>query len=150
MKTKRQRVIIEMVKKGTIATQEELTVALRGLGFDVTQATVSRDIKELGLLKIPHIDGGYRYAMPGETKSIHLKERLHRLFQDAVTMLDYSENIILIRTLPGTAQAVAACLDQAEWEGIMGTVAGDDTILVLVKPKEMVQQVLAGLQSLLE
>lgn len=151
MKAGRQRKIIDIINKQVICTQEELVKALRAEGFKVTQATVSRDIKELGLIKVPHEDGQlYRYALPADTRSPNPITRLHKVFRDSVVKVDYSENIIVIRTLTGNAHAVAACLDHSDWEEVLGTVAGDDTILVIVKPKSAVKKVYETLVNLLE
>lgn len=150
MKAGRQRLILELLERQAIATQEELAAALKSRGYPVTQATVSRDIKELGLVKVPAAGGGYRYAAPPEPPPGNVLERLRRLFRDSVASLDFSENIILVRTLPGTAHAVASCLDQWDCKEIIGTVAGDDTILVVVKPRDAVPAVLAELERLLE
>ena len=103
MKSRRHRRIMEIISNQRVATQEELCDALRSNGFDITQATVSRDIRELHLAKIPDGDG-YRYVMPDMTAGNRDQERLHRIMQAAVVKMDYSENIIVIKTLPGGAQ----------------------------------------------
>ncbi|KYH31645.1 arginine repressor [Moorella mulderi DSM 14980] len=116
----------------------------------MTQATVSRDIKELGLVKVPAGENLYRYAAPPGQPLVNTYGRLQRLFEDSVVKVDDSENLILIRTMPGTAHAVASCLDNLAWPEIIGTVAGDDTILVIVKPKEAVATVLKRFEELRE
>lgn len=136
------------IEEEDISTQEELANKLRGEGIEVTQATVSRDIKELGLIKVPTKDGNYKYALPPEPKPGSLVGRMRRMFQDSVEEIDYSENLIVINTLPGTAQGVASLLDTADWEHILGTVAGDDTVLIIVKPPEAVESILIKLRSL--
>lgn len=136
MKTWRQKKILEIVQKQTVETQEELARALRETGFNVTQATVSRDIKELGLVKVPGDKGFVRYATSDDIMARPSDERLKRLFRDSVTGVDYSENLIIIKTLPGEAQGVASAIDRSRWPEIIGTVGGDDTILVIVKPKK--------------
>lgn len=141
MKAIRQRRILEIIENKPIETQEELAEELRKQGFEVTQATVSRDIKELRLVKNLSNQGTYRYALPRDAYRAN-GDRMARMFQDSVVRMDYSENIIVIKTLPGTAQAVASTIDTAQWEEIIGTVAGDDTILIVVKPKEKVQETL--------
>lgn len=150
MKGKRQRKIIDIITSQIICTQEELARVLQSDGFSVTQATISRDIKELGLVKVPSDDNLYRYALPSDSRGPNPISRLHKVFRDSVLNIDYSENIIVIRTLTGNAHAVAACLDYSDWEGMLGTVAGDDTILVVVKPKDAVEKVYRGLIRLLE
>ncbi|MBO8168228.1 MAG: arginine repressor [Thermoanaerobacteraceae bacterium] len=149
MKAKRQRKILELIDKYDIETQDELVTALRKEGFEVTQATVSRDIKELGLVKIPAGNNAYHYGRPQEQRGTNYERRLRRMFRDSVVSIDHSENLILVRTLPGTANAVASCIDNVVWEEVIGTVAGDDTILVIVKPKEAVPAVLERMNNLL-
>lgn len=136
MKAQRHKKILELVSKRVIATQSELAAALREAGFRVTQGTVSRDIKELGLVKVVR-DGRARYAAP-EPQAVPVGgDRLARLFRDAVTAVDTSENLVVVKTLPGAAQQVASAIDHANWAGIVGTVGGDDTILVVAKSKEV-------------
>lgn len=148
MKKKRHAIIKKIIGLEIIETQEELTAALKRQHIEVTQATVSRDIKELMLIKIPTKDGRYRYASPGREGRVFSKERMARLFSDNVLDVDFSENIIVLKTLPGSAGTVAAMLDQAGWEEVIGTVAGDDNILAVVKPKEAVPEVIERLKAL--
>lgn len=148
MKAIRHARIKEIIENTIVETQEDLAEALRKQNIEVTQATVSRDIKEMMLIKIPTGDGRYRYAYPIEKNVIFSKSRMARMFQDSVIGLNFSENIILIKTLPGTANAVASTLDYAKWPEIIGTVAGDDNILVVVKPIDAVAEVLKKLESL--
>ena len=139
----------EIVESNVIETQEDLAEALRRQGIDVTQATVSRDIKELMLIKVPVGDGRYRYAFPQEQNVLITPARMERTFQDSLVAMNHSQNIIVLKTMPGTAQAVAFTIDYVKWPEIIGTVAGDDTILVIVKPIEAVPVVIAKFQALL-
>lgn len=148
MKAIRHARIKDIIENTVVETQEELAESLRKQNIEVTQATVSRDIKELMLIKIPTGDGRYRYAYPLEKNIVFSKNRMARMFQDSVIGLNYSENIIVIKTLPGTANAVASTLDYAKWPEIIGTVAGDDNILVVIKPIEAVPQILRKLELL--
>lgn len=148
MKAIRHARIKDIIENTVIETQEDLADALRKQNIEVTQATVSRDIKELMLIKIPTGDGRYRYAYPMEKNIVFSKNRLTRMFQDSVVGINFSENIIVIKTLPGTANAVASTLDYANWPEIIGTVAGDDNILVVVKPIEAVTQIIHKLELL--
>ncbi|MCL6639046.1 MAG: arginine repressor [Firmicutes bacterium] len=148
MKTRRQRKILEIIRNQPIETQEELASALKQSGFSVTQATVSRDIKEMGLIKIPAGGTSFRYAFPGEMPARRSEERLRRLLRDAVVAMDHSENLLVIKTNPGEAQGVASVIDQTGWPEIIGTVAGDDTILAVVKPKSAVGDILKRFQEL--
>ncbi len=149
MKALRHSKTKEIIDRYIIETQEDLAEALSKHGIDVTQATVSRDIKELMLIKVPTGDGRYRYAFPPEQNIIMSQARLERTFQDSIVAIDFSQNIVVLRTLPGTAQAVAYTIDYVKWPEIIGTVAGDDTIFVLVKPMEAVPQVIAKFRSLM-
>lgn len=145
----RQRAVLEIISGRAISTQFELANELRKLGYQVTQATVSRDIKELGLVKVPASGGAYCYALAsGQQQLGEVNIRMQRLFRDSVVNMDSSENLILIRTLPGTAHAVASCIDGVRWPQVIGTVAGDDTLLVIVKSKRAVPQVMEKFRSL--
>ncbi|MBQ7480075.1 MAG: arginine repressor [Selenomonadaceae bacterium] len=148
MKAIRQAKIKEIIEHEVIETQEDLAEALCRHHIEVTQATVSRDIKELMLIKVPTGDGHSRYAPPAGKNVAFSKARMARLFQDSVTGLDSSENIIVVKTLPGTANAVASVLDYAKWPEVIGTVAGDDNIIVVVKPKDAVENVMKKMEAL--
>ncbi len=147
MKVKRHAVIREIIESAAIETQEELAAALRARQIDVTQATVSRDIKTMRLVKMPAGNGSYRYALPKEKDAPLFEERMARIFCDSVVSLDYSENIIVVKTLPGAANAVASVLDHTPWQEIVGTVAGDDSILVVVKPREAAPDVMRRMEN---
>lgn len=149
MKGLRHTKIKEMIEKKVVETQEELADALSKEGIDVTQATVSRDIKELMLIKVPTGDGRYRYAFPPEQNIMISQSRMERIFQDSVISMDFSLNIIVLRTQQGTAPAVAYTIDYVKWPEVIGTVAGEDTVLVVVKPAEAVQAIMAKFQALL-
>ena len=144
MKSKRHRKILELIKENDIATQEELADFLRQEGFNVTQATVSRDIKELALVKVSAGGDQYKYAMPPEVSVS--ESRLRFMLKEFVINYDYSENIMIIHTAPGNANAVASALDTAKWDNIIGSVAGDDTILLVIKPKEAVNKIIEKLE----
>lgn len=148
MKARRQRKIKELIEEVMIETQEQLVDNLKNSGFEVTQATVSRDIKELGLIKLPTDINTIRYALPHKLSIGNAFERLQRMFAEVVDSFDYSENIILIRAMPGTAQAVASLMDSVGWKEILGTVAGDDTVMLIIKPKEAVHIVMERLKNL--
>ncbi|MFX4260957.1 arginine repressor [Pelotomaculum propionicicum] len=149
MKAGRQHKILEIIRRQHIGTQEELSSELRKSGIKVTQATVSRDIKELGLVKIPFANNEFYYASPGESRLHRSEERLKRLLLNSVVGLDASENLIIVKTNPGGAQVVASAIDTSGWDEIIGTVGGDDTILVVVKPKEAAGAVLKRFGDLL-
>lgn len=134
MKQKRHSRILKIIKEKDVKTQEQLTELLKQEDFEVTQATVSRDIKELGLVKVPSAGGGYKYAFANRAKaesSQHLN-----IFSKAVTGIDYAMHTIVIKTYSGMAPAVAASLDSLIGQEILGTIAGDDTILVITENPE--------------
>lgn len=148
MKARRQAKILELIRHNVIETQEDLAEALGRHGIPVTQATVSRDIKELQLNKVPAGDGRYRYALPDEQPSVSWDKR-RRIFQESVLGLDFSENIVIVKSLPGTAPGVASALDHLGWPEMIGSVAGDDTVMVVIKPKEATVEVVDRIRNLM-
>lgn len=149
MKNRRHKEILDIVGEQHIETQEELAEELRRRAYEVTQATVSRDIKELRLIKVPAGDGTYRYGIPEDRSAVLNADRMKRFFRDSVVYTDSSENIVIIKCLPGSAQAVAALVDGAGWQEVIGTVAGDDTIIAIIKPKTAVAMTLSRISELL-
>ena len=151
MKSLRQDKIREIVENYIVETQEDLAERLRREDIAVTQATVSRDIKELMLVKAPMPTGGgrSRYAFPPVESGPRKESRLEGLFADAVTGVDASANLVVLRTLPGMANAVASALDAAQWPEILGTVAGDDTIFAAVKPETAADAVVRRMKGML-
>ena len=141
MKAKRQALIREIVENQSIQTQEELADALREHGMVVTQATVSRDIKEMHLLKVLSEEGGYRYATMDKSEQ-GMNERLIRMLSDSVVDMSSANNLIVIHTLPGSAHVAGAAVDSLRWPEVLGTIAGDNTILVIVRSNEDVDAVL--------
>lgn len=132
MKTKRQNEIVRLINSRDIETQEELAAELRELGYKVTQATVSRDIRELRLVKAAAKGGGFKYAKP-ERHEIAVSERLARILTDSLVNVDSSGNIIVVKTLSGSANVAAEALDNLGWPEILGTIAGDNTIFIVVR-----------------
>ena len=139
MKMTRHAKIKEIIDKNKVETQEDLAAALRAEGIEVTQATVSRDIKELMLVKVPDANGKYHYAYPKEHNMLLTPGRLERTFQDSIIGIRVSQCMVVIRTLPGTAQAVAYAVDYMKWEEVLGTIAGDDTVFVALEDAEGVK-----------
>lgn len=135
MKGQRHIKIREIISQHEIETQDELVEALRKAGFQVTQATVSRDIKELLLIKVPMDDGRYKYSMPSDQR-YNPAQKLKRTLVDNFLHIDYTTNLIVMKCLPGTANSIAALLDNIEWPEIMGTISGDDTILIICRSEE--------------
>ncbi|WP_438432236.1 transcriptional regulator AhrC/ArgR [Gorillibacterium sp. sgz500922] len=148
MKGKRQLKIKEILNAMEIETQEDLVDALREAGFNVTQATVSRDIKEMHLIKTPLADGHYKYAVPTEQR-FNPEQRLKRALMDQFVGIDYTENLVVLKCTPGTANGLGALLDVLEWDGMMGTICGDDTILVICRTKESSEEFVNEIMSLL-
>ncbi|NLY50358.1 MAG: arginine repressor [Firmicutes bacterium] len=149
MKVRRQMKILELISSQDIETQEELAQLLRQSGFEATQATVSRDIKELRLIKVPSGDDRYRYALPPELPRGTMEPRMRRILRESVISVDSSQNLIVIKALPGSAQAVGSAIDGLDWDDIIGTVAGDDTVLIVVKEVDRVAAVVSGLEDLM-
>lgn len=135
VKQKRQEKIIELVEKREIGTQEELAEALTGEGFSVTQATVSRDIRELKLTKISTGVGTQKYVVLRNHES-HLSDKYIRVLREGFLSMDNAQNILVVKTVAGMAMAVAAALDAMNFSEIVGSIAGDDTIMVAVRTLE--------------
>lgn len=148
MKGQRHIKIREIITNGEIETQDELVDALRDGGYAVTQATVSRDIKEMHLIKVPMDDGRYKYSMPTDQKfnPIH---KLRRTLQDNFLSIDYAENLVVLKSLPGSANSIGALIDNLEWPEIMGTISGDDTLLLICRSKEQSAKVSQQIVDLL-
>lgn len=134
-KIQRQIKIRELITENEIETQDELVDQLKRLGYDVTQATVSRDIKELHLVKVPSSNNKYTYSLPADQRFNPL-EKLKRLIMDVFVKIDHTSHFVLLKTLPGNAQAVGALVDNLDWEEIMGTICGDDTCLIICRSEE--------------
>lgn len=136
MKRYRSMKIKEIVQNQVIETQEELAKALEKEGIEVTQATVSRDIKEMRLVKVPYKNGRYRYALSAGNQKVISRNHISILFQEAVTKIDHTGNLVLIHTIPGSAQPIASAIDTSGMKHYMGTIAGDDTILIILRSAE--------------
>lgn len=132
MKTRRQSRIIELISEYNIETQDELLEMLKQSGFNVTQATVSRDIKELRLVKTSGAGGRYRYVA-SQPDTPDISSKFYTLFSDSVSSVDNGQNIVCIKCHTGMAQAVCASMDAIRLENVVGTLAGDDTIFVLCR-----------------
>lgn len=157
MKKKRQEQIIEIIQNHEVETQEDLAGYLTEAGYAVTQATVSRDIRELSLEKVPGQKVRQKYAMrstipvAAEIKhpAAQPANRYAALLQDGIVSMEQAGNLLVIKTAVGMAMAVAAAQDAMEIEGIIGCIAGDDTIMCAVKTEKMVQNVIENLQNLI-
>lgn len=131
-KTQRQIKIRELISKYDIDTQDILVEELNKLGFPITQKTVSRDMNELHLVKVPTPSGRYKYSLPSDHR-FNPSEKLKRLIRDAFVKIDHASHFIVLKTLPGNAHAVGVLIDHLEWQEIMGTICGDDTCMIICK-----------------
>lgn len=134
MKFQRQAKILDLIEKHEIETQEELSEHLRELGYNTTQATVSRDIKELRLIKISCTSGGkYRYAVATSEVENSFSTRLRNIFRECVTDISFAQNMVVIKTLPGLGQAAAMAIDALRHAAVVGTLGGDDTVFIVMR-----------------
>lgn len=132
MKVNRHAKIIELINKNHIETQEELAEYLNREGFKVTQATVSRDIRDLKLTKIPTDEGRQKYAVH-QTVETEMSEKFIRVLRDGYVSMDMAQNILVIKTVSGMAMAVCAAIDSMKWNEVVGSIAGDDTIMCAIR-----------------
>lgn len=135
MKTIRQVAILDIIEKQEIETQEELASALNERGIRVTQATVSRDIKELRLLKVLTPSGKYKYAT-GDQADNNLTDRFIRMLAESLLSVSSANNLIVVKTLSGSANVAAEALDSMHWPEVLGTLAGDNTVLLIIRSNE--------------
>lgn len=147
MKVSRHTMILDLIKSNEVETQEELAELLKQNGIHVTQATVSRDIKELKLIKVLSDSGKYRYAPFKGTES-NINSRIVNVFRESVTYIDYAGNIIVIKTLSGTAMAASVAIDALDWSEVLGCVAGDDTIFVLIRSQDQIEDIVQRFKKL--
>ena len=148
-RTGRQLKLIEIINKNEIETQEALAEALRNEGYLVTQATVSRDIKDLGLIKVMTPNKTYKYAQPASTEQKSSGKMLN-LFRECVISIDYAGHLIVIKAVSGGANSAATLVDKLNFPEVMGCVAGDDTILVVIKDQQKIVPIVEKLKSLLD
>lgn len=140
MKSVRQRAILDIIQSRDIDTQEQLLEELRAQGFTTTQATISRDIKDLRLVKELTGTGSYRYALSDRKSSTASDTRLRNIFKEGVVSVDVAQNIVVVRTMPGLASAACSALDNMEIDGVVGTLAGDDTGILIMRDNASAQQ----------
>ena len=149
MKSTRHSLILEIIEQKDIETQEELAEELKRRGVKVTQATVSRDIKELRLLKVLSDHGGYKYATV-ERAEKGMSDRFIRILSESVISLDNVGNLIVIKTLSASANAAAEAIDSMKWSEVLGSIAGDNTILVIARSEEAVESLMARFNTLIK
>ncbi len=148
-KAERHRAILDLVRAHPIRTQDELVDALRGLRLDVTQATVSRDVRELGLLRVADGDGLRYVSGPADVDPGGTSARLRSALREHVRGVEFVGNLGVIRTRPSTAPLVAAALDQSHFEELAGTVAGDDTVLVVARGADAARRLQQRIEAIL-
>ena len=149
MKSSRQDEILRIIRERDVETQEELASELRKTGYKVTQATVSRDIRELKLIKVAANGGGFKYAKP-ERHETAVSDRLTRILNDSLVNVDYAGNMIVVKTLSGSANVAAEALDNLGWAEILGTIAGDNTIFVVVRDETEAADISERIRNLSE
>ena len=136
MKNNRQSMILEIISQEHIETQEQLLARLQERGISSTQATISRDIKQMHLIKEPVGQGVYKYAVSGNRTKLNFAEKLRTIFRESLTSIDYAQNIVVIKTMPGLASAACSALDNMDITYMVGSLAGDDTAFLLMKDTE--------------
>ena len=147
MKNARQQMILELIRKYDIDTQETLIYRLAEVGFPATQTTVSRDIKQLKLVKGMTHKGTYKYIVP-EVKNAGGAPVLNSALTDSVIKIEAAENIVVVKTLPGMANAIGVCIDSLQEDCIVGSVAGDDTMLIVVKTADLAKVLESELKNI--
>lgn len=149
MKSQRQAKIIEIISTRNVETQEQLLALLQQEGFKGTQATISRDIKELRIVKELTGLGTYRYTTASKEMTSSFSNRLNSIFRECVTGFDYAQNIIIIRTLPGLGSAAGAAIDAMNMSSVVGSLAGDDTVMVVMRDNNAAAALFGEIKSLL-
>ncbi len=149
MKSARQTMILELIDQYDIDTQDELASMLKARGLKVTQATVSRDIKELRLIKVLSDDGAYKYATVDKAEA-DLKDRFINIFAHSVISMSATGNLVVIKTIPGTASAAAEAIDSMRMDEVVGTIAGDNSIFIAVKDSVDTAELIRRFQAMLK
>ena len=141
MKNDRQAMILEIIEKEPVDTQEQLQQRLKELGVTCTQATISRDIKQLHLVKEPVGQGRYRYTVA---------DKLRNIFRESITSVDWAQNIVVVKTMPGLAGAAGAALDSMNIPGVVGSLAGDDTALLILRDAAVAENLCDELKEMIK
>lgn len=146
MKVKRHQKIIEIIGEFNIETQDDLIEKLRNHGFEVTQATISRDIRELKLVKIAFEGGRYKYALP-YNEDVKISAKYRSILRETIVNVDCARNIVVIKTYSGMANATAAAIDAMDWSDVVGSIAGDDTVLMVMRSDEKAQELASRIKK---
>ncbi|WZL71431.1 arginine repressor [Clostridiaceae bacterium 35-E11] len=149
MKYARHSKILEIIENHEVETQEELAELLKKNNINVTQATVSRDIKELRLIKVLAKNGRYKYASMKQQETA-ISDRFVKIFKDSILSIDHASNIVVLKTLIGAGQAACAALDALDLNEVVGTIAGDDTIFILVRKQEDIEELVNQFKKLIQ
>ena len=140
MKNDRQEQILAIIAEESIETQEQLVNRLQEKGIPSTQATISRDIKQLHLVKEPYGGGRYRYAVSAQKTKLNFADRLQIILRESIVDVDYAQSIVVLKTLPGLANAAASAFDGMDMPSKVGTLAGDDTVMIIMRSNESAKE----------
>ncbi len=149
MKNDRQAMILEIIGRENIETQEQLLTRLQARGFRCTQATISRDIKQLHLIKEPVGQGVYKYAVSGNRATLNVAAKLRTIFRECIVSIDYAQNIVVVKTMPGLANGACSALDNMDMSDIVGSLAGDDTALLVMRNTEAAELLCQEIKDML-
>nr|WP_325178839.1 arginine repressor [uncultured Oscillibacter sp.] len=149
MKNDRQAMILEIIAQENIETQEQLLTRLQARGFQCTQATISRDIKQLHLMKEPVGQGVYKYAVSGNRTTLNVAAKLRTIFRECIVSIDYAQNIVVVKTMPGLANGACSALDNMDMNDIVGSLAGDDTALLVMRNTEAAELLCQEIKDML-
>ena len=149
MKNDRQSMILEIITQENIETQEQLLERLGQRGISSTQATISRDIKQMHLIKEPIGQGIYKYAVSGNRTKLNFSERLRNILRESILSVDYAQNIVVVHTMPGHANAAGAALDDMDIADVVGSLAGDDTALLVMRNNHAAHRICRELRQML-
>ena len=147
MKNDRQKMILEIIAQEVVETQEQLLALLQARGFTGTQATISRDIKQLHLIKAPA--GKYRYAVSDHGAKINIANKQQTIFRESILRVDYAQNLVVLHTMVGLANGAAAALDGMDIDFLIGTLAGDDTVLLIMRDNESAAELATSIKMML-
>ena len=150
MKANRQKKLLELIAEKSIETQEQLLKELHDCGYKSTQATVSRDIKELRIIKTLDGLGGYRYSVPHKNEGEKFDARFRVIFRECVTSMDYAQNLVVVKTMPGLGAAAGANIDALHMPTVVGTLSGDDTTLVIMRDSESAMDFCEEIRKMIE
>ena len=149
MKNDRQNQLLQIISEECIETQEQLLAHLQARGIKCTQATISRDIKEMHLIKEPAGQGKYRYAVSVHRTKLNFADKLRTIFHESIVSIDVAQNLVVIKTMPGLASAAASALDGMEIASKVGTLAGDDTVLMIMRDAVSAEEFCAEIKEML-